>query len=86
MPHPIKYEDRERFAIHETSHAVIAIDCGLMLLAIRLDLGEPLPGAIWKIEPTGKSDQSVAKRELRVFAAGFLGEERRYGKGQCRKD
>ncbi len=74
---PIAEVDYPRFAIHEASHAAVAIMRGFYVYGTRIDGPNFRPGGLWREFPEGisaENDQGWAQHDLAVFAAGYLGE------------
>jgi len=70
-----------RQAIHEVSHAIIAVLNGYNLLGVHLDGPSNNPGYITREIPGGYdgNDPIWSRKELALFCAGYVGERVIYG-------
>jgi len=75
-------DDYQQAAIHEASHAVVAVTSGFFVFGLMLDGPDFLPGAVWRHSPEGmtvETSRDCARRELAIMVAGYLGEREFYG-------
>ena len=75
-------DDYQQAAIHEASHAVVAVTRGFFVFGLMLDGPDFLPGAVWRHSPEGmtvETSRDCARRELAIMVAGYLGEREFYG-------
>ncbi|HEY4258785.1 MAG TPA: hypothetical protein VGM98_01440 [Schlesneria sp.] len=74
------------FASHEVCHGLIAKNYGYTLDRVRLDGPADNPGKVERTIPDGKdgNDPEWARKELALFAAGYVGEEIMFGRHEPR--
>jgi len=76
-------ESFQRLAIHEASHALIGILQGFRIYGVMIDGPDDQAGRTWHAFPperTPATERLWAKKELAVFAAGYLGEREFFGR------
>lgn len=68
--------EAERIAVHECGHAIIAVEYGYELVAVRIDGPPDNPGNIERTIPGGGNgnEPNWARKELALFSAGYLSE------------